>query len=62
MDDVVRKLKNIVMDGDMLIDKKAGNVLGPEADYPCYKENFKSILLSLETIISHAAGRTCFML
>ena len=40
MDDVVRKLKNIVMDGDMLVDKKAGNVLGPEADYPCYKEKF----------------------
>lgn len=40
MDDVVRKLENIVMDGDMLIDKKAGNVLGPESDYSCYKEKF----------------------
>ena len=38
MDDTIRKLawdglqKNIVMDGDMVIDKRTGEALGPEAN------------------------------
>ena len=38
MDDTIRKLaweglqKNIVMDGDTMIDKRTGEVLGPEVD------------------------------
>ena len=36
--------KNIVMDGDMMIDMKAHEVLGPEVDYSCWKEEFKTIL------------------
>ena len=46
MDDTVRKLaweglqKNIVMDGDMMIDKRAGEVLGPEVDSIYWKDKF----------------------
>ena len=36
--------KNKVMDGDMMIDMKAHEVLGPEVDYSCWKEEFKTIL------------------
>ena len=46
MDDMIRKLaleglpKNIVMDGDRMIDKRTGEVLGPEADSTYWKEKF----------------------
>ena len=30
--------KNIASDGDMGINKRIGEVLGPEADYTCYME------------------------
>ena len=46
MDDTIRKLawdglqKNIVMDGDTMIDKKTGEVLGPEADSTYWKDKF----------------------
>ena len=44
MDDAVRKLAwnhvNMVVDGDMLIDKRIGVVLDPEFDYTCCKEKF----------------------
>ena len=42
MDDTIRKLeweglqKNIVMDGDTMIDKRTGVVLGPEVDSTYY--------------------------
>ena len=51
-DAAVRKLvwdglhKNIVMDGDMMTDMRGREVLGPEVDYTCWKEKFKSILQS----------------
>ena len=41
MDNAVRKLawkylqENMVVDGDMLIDKRTGEVLDPEVDYTC---------------------------
>ena len=41
MDDAVRELawnklqKNIVIDGDMMIDRRSGEVLGHEVDYTC---------------------------
>ena len=41
MDDAVRKLacdglqKNIVIDGDMIIDRRSGEVLRHETDYTC---------------------------
>ena len=44
MDDMVRKLtweglqKNIVMDGDTMIDKRTGDVLYPEVDFMYWKE------------------------
>ena len=46
MDDMIRKLawvglqKNIVMDGDTMIDKRAGEVLNPEVDSTCWKDKF----------------------
>lgn len=46
----VRKLvwdelhKNTVMDGDMLIDMNAHEVLGPDVGYSCWKEEFNTIL------------------
>ena len=46
MDDTIRKLawvglqKNIVMDGDTMIDKRTGEVLGPEADSTYWKDKF----------------------
>ena len=44
MEDTVRKLaweglqKNIVMDSDMMIDKRTGQVLGPDADSTYWKD------------------------
>ena len=49
MDDTVRKLvweglrKNIVMDGDMMIDRGTGEVLGPEVDST--KDKFLGLIL-----------------
>ena len=46
MQDTIRKLawdglqKNIVMDGDMMIDKRRGEVLDPEVDSSYWKEKF----------------------
>ena len=46
MDDMIRKLvwkglqKNIVMDGDTMIDKRTGEVLGPEVDPTYWKDKF----------------------
>ena len=46
MDDTMRKLtceglqKNIVMDGDTMIDKRTSEVLGPEADSTYWKDKF----------------------
>ena len=46
MEDTMRKLawevlqKSIVMDGDMMIDKRAGEVLNPEADFTYWKDKF----------------------
>ena len=43
---MIRKLaweglhKNIVMDGDTMIDKRAGEVLDPEADLTYWKHKF----------------------
>ena len=31
---------NIVVDDEMMIDKRTGEVLGPGVDYTCYKEKF----------------------
>ena len=46
MDDTVRKLtwdgpqKNIVMDCDTIIDRRTGEVLGPEVDSTYWKDKF----------------------
>ena len=46
MDDTVRKpardelQKNIVMDGDTMIDRRTGEVLNPEVDYTYWKNKF----------------------
>ena len=46
MDDMIRNLawdglqKNIIMDGDTMIDKRAGEVLGPEIDSTHWKDKF----------------------
>ena len=46
MDDMIRKLawdelqKNIVMDGDVMIDRRTGEVLDPEVDYILWKNKF----------------------
>ena len=46
MDDTIRKLtweglqKNIMMDGDIMIDKRTGEALGPEVDSTYWKDKF----------------------
>ena len=46
IDDTIRKLaweglqKNIVMDGDMMIDNRTGQVLDPEVDFTYWKGKF----------------------
>ena len=46
MEDTMRKLawevlqKSIVMDGDMMIDKRAGEVLNPEVNFTYWKDKF----------------------
>ena len=46
MEDMMRKFaweglqKNIIMDGDTMIDKRTGEVLGPEADSTYCKDKF----------------------
>ena len=46
MEDTVRKLaweklqKNIVMDGDMMIDKRTSEMLDPEVDFTYWKDKF----------------------
>ena len=46
MDDMVRKLaweglqKNMVMDGDMMIDRRTGEMLDPEVDSMYWKDKF----------------------
>ena len=35
-----RTSKNIVMDGDQMIDKRTGEVLGPEVDSRYWKDKF----------------------
>ena len=46
MDDTIRKLawdrlqKNIAMDGETMIDKRTGEVLGPEVDSTYWKDKF----------------------
>ena len=46
MEDKMRKLarnglqKNIVMDGDTMIDKRTGELLGPEVDSTFWKDKF----------------------
>ena len=46
MDDTIRKLaweglqKNILMDGDTMIDKRTGEALGPEVDFTYWKDRF----------------------
>ena len=46
MEDMMRKLaweglqKNIVMDGDTMIDKRTGEVLNPEVDSTYWKDKF----------------------
>ena len=46
MEDTMRKLswerlkKNIVMDGDTMIDKRTGEVLNPEVDFTYWKYKF----------------------
>ena len=46
MDETIRKLaleglnKNIVMNGDTMIDKRTGEALGPEVDSTYWKEKF----------------------
>ena len=50
MEDSMRKLaweglrKNVVMDGDMMIDKRTGEVVNPEVDLHVGKTSFRSIL------------------
>ena len=46
MEHTIRKLaweglqKNIVMDGDTMIDKRTGEVLDPEVDFTYWKDKF----------------------
>ena len=48
MEDTVRKLawerlqKNILMDGDTMIDKRTSEVLNPDFDSTCWKYNFST--------------------
>ena len=54
MDDMMRKLaweglqKNIVMDGDTMIDKRTGEVLGPEVDSIYWKDRFQANFIAYE--------------
>ena len=53
MEDTMRKLaweglqKNIVMDGDTMIDKRTGEVLNPEVDSTYWKDKFYADFYSL---------------
>ena len=53
MEDTMRKLaweglqKNIVMDGDTMIDKGTGEVLDPEVDSTYWKDKFQTDFYSL---------------
>ena len=53
MDDMIRKLalqglqKNIVMDGDMMIDKRTGKLLVPEVDSTYCKDKFYAYFYGL---------------
>ena len=38
----MRRTKNIVMDGDMMIDKRTGEVLDPEVDSTYWKDKFQA--------------------
>ena len=46
MDDTARKLawerlqKNMLMDGDTMIDRRTGELLGPEVDFTYWKDKF----------------------
>ena len=46
MDDILRKLawdglqKNMVMDGDVMIDRRTGEVLDPEVHSICWQNKF----------------------
>ena len=46
MDDMIRKLawdelqKNIVMDGDVMVDGRTGEMLDPEVDFTYWKDKF----------------------
>ena len=46
MDDTLRRLawdelqKNIVMDGDTMIDRRTGEMLDPEVNSPCWQNKF----------------------
>ena len=48
MDDTIRKLawdglqKNIVIDGDTMIDKRTGEALNPEVDSTYWKDKFQT--------------------
>ena len=64
MEGTVRKLaweglqKNIVINGDMIIDKRTGELLDPEVDSTYWKDKF---LYSLWTIKLHVARRRSFI-
>ena len=49
------------MDGDMMINKRTGKVLGPEVDYVCYRKFSGLIFKSLKIIKWHAVWGKCFM-
>ena len=50
IEDTIRKLaweglqRNIVMDGDTMIDKRTGVVLGPDADSTYWKNKFQGLI------------------
>ena len=64
MDDTIRKLtreglqKNIVMNGDTIIDKRTGEALGPEVDSSYWKEKFYAdfVVFMDYKIICHMVG------
>ena len=51
MDDTLRKLvwdglqKNIVKDGDTMIERRTGEVLDPEVDSTCWQNKFEGLIL-----------------
>ena len=53
MDDAIRKLawdklhKNIAIDGDMMIDRRTGEVIGSEVDCTRWKNKFKDNFIVL---------------